>query len=99
MNESTNIQDTFELLHLEEYARRLKVGRTTIFKWKQEGVLIPGRHFIKRGKIVRYIWALDLIMELHENATNKAKETEQQNTDYKTKKRNLKNKMAINLAY
>ena len=99
MNESTKIHDALEPLHLEEYARRLKVGRTTIFKWKQEGVLIPGRHFIKRGKVVRYIWAFDLIMELHENAINKAKNTGLQDIDYMTKKRRLKNKIAINLGY
>ena len=54
--------DAFESLRIDQYAKRLKVGRTTIFKWKKEGTLVPGRHFIKKGKIVRYIWARDLII-------------------------------------
>ena len=99
MNESTEIQDPFEMLQIGEYTKRLKVGRTTIFKWKQDGILIPGHHFIKRGKIVRYIWTRDLIMELHENETINAKDSTQQYIDIKSKKRKLKNKIAINLDY
>ena len=94
--ESPNI---FELLYIDEYAKRLKVGRTTIFKWKKEGALIPGHHFFKRGKIVRYIWARDLIMEIHENIINRSKTDKQQCLDFTTKKPKPKNQSAINFEY
>ena len=89
--------DTFEPLYIDEYAKRLKVGRTTIFKWKQEGVLIPGRHFLKRGKVVRYIWARDLIMEIHENTRNKPKNSNQEFIGSKNKNPNPKKQSILNL--
>jgi hypothetical protein len=99
MNESTELTDAFELLHTDEFAKRLKVGRTTIFKWKKEGTLIPGRHFIKKGKIVRYIWARDLIMEIHENIKNMSKTIKQEPVGLKTKNQKSKKQSVINLQY
>ena len=94
--ESPNI---FELLYIDEYAKRFKVGRTTIFKWKKEGTLVPGQHFIQRGKIVRYIWARDLIMEIHENIINRSKADKQQRLDYAAKKPKPKKQSVINFEY
>lgn len=91
--------DTFEPLCIDQYAKRLKVGRTTIFKWKKEGVLIPGRHFFKRGKTVRYIWARDLIMELHENTDNKSETVHQQGVGSTIKSPKAKKLSTINLEY
>ena len=88
MNVPTESINAFELINIEEYANRLKVGRTTIFKWKQEGALIPGRHFFKKGKIVRYIWARDLIMEIHEKTKNIPQTIKQDPIGSKTKSPN-----------
>jgi hypothetical protein len=93
------LTDAFEPLCIDQYAKRLKVGRTTIFKWKEEGALVPGRHFFKRGKIVRYIWARDLIMELHENTENKSKTVHQQGVGSTTKSHKAKKESTINLEY
>lgn len=99
MNESIKSEDTFELLHTDEFAKRLKVGRTTIFKWKKEGALVPGRHFIKKGKIVRYIWNRDLIMEIHEQIKNKPLTIQQESVGFKAKNLKHKNQSVINLQY
>ena len=99
MNQLIESTDTFELLHTDEFAKRLKVGRTTIFKWKKEGTLVPGRHFIKKGKIVRYIWARDLIMEIHENSKNIPQTIKQESVGSKTKNPKHKKQSVINLQY
>ena len=57
--------DTFELLTCDEFAKRFGVTRTIIYKWKNDGTLVPGRHFIKNGRVVRYIWSLEVIREIH----------------------------------
>ena len=91
--------DTFELLHIEEYAKRIKVGRTTIFKWKREGILVPGRHFIKRGKIVRFIWEPNLIREIHENTEKQSGNSNQQGISSTQKSLKTRNKSSINFEY
>lgn len=55
----------FELLLIDEYAERLKVGKSTIYQWKALGILKPGKHFFQVGKTIRYLWSLDPIMELN----------------------------------
>lgn len=55
----------FEVLLVDEYAERLKVGKSTIFYWKEKGILKPGRHYFQTGKVLRFIWSLGIIMELH----------------------------------
>ena len=91
--------DTFELLNIDEYAKRLSIGRTTIFKWKQDGTLVPGRHFIQKGKIVRYIWSLDVIREIHENIEQKSENFNQQGISLITKKIKAPKKSSMNFEY
>lgn len=86
MEESSNISSSFEILLLEEFADRLKVGRSTVCNWKNDGTLIAGRHYIQRGKVVRYIWARDLILELHDE-------------NHQEKERDLKQKLSQNNTY
>ncbi len=62
------VQDTTELIKLEEFAKRINVGRTTVFQWIKEGRLLPGRHFIKIGRVVRFEWGPDLLRKLHEDS-------------------------------
>jgi predicted DNA-binding transcriptional regulator AlpA len=67
MNDPIETYPTFELLTIEEYAKRLQVGRTTIYEWKSSGKLIPQQHFIQKARIIRFIWDLETIRSLHEN--------------------------------
>lgn len=67
MIENINNKTTFEILSIDEFADRLKVGRSTIWNWKNDGTLVPGHHYIQKGKVLRFIWARDLILELHDD--------------------------------
>jgi len=65
MIEESNNTPPFEILLIDEFAERLKVGRSTIWTWKKDGTLVPGHHFIQKGKVLRFIWSRDLVLDLH----------------------------------
>lgn len=45
-----------EILTPEEFAARLRIGRSTLFYWLQKGLLRPGRLFLKQGRTLRFFW-------------------------------------------
>ena len=53
-----------ELITVEEFAEKLKIGRTTVFQWLKDGTLVQGKHFIKIGRVIRFQWpdVVDLIV-------------------------------------
>jgi hypothetical protein len=53
-----------EFLTIEELAGRLQVSRATLFNWIKKGILAQGRHYFKRGHVLRFIWSGELIQEL-----------------------------------
>ncbi len=55
---------SFEVILIDEFARRLKISRATIFEWKKKGVLVPGRHYFQRGKVLRFFWDRGVVAEL-----------------------------------
>lgn len=55
-----------EILTPEEFARKLRIGRTTLFAWKRKGILVRGRHYIRIGRVVRFLWTDDLPASLRE---------------------------------
>jgi excisionase family DNA binding protein len=63
---ATMERDTVDLINIEEFAKRLQVSRTTVFDWIKKGKLLPGRHFIKVGRVIRFEWGPDLVKKLHE---------------------------------
>ena len=63
--------DKIELLPVGEYAKRFCVSRTTIFEWKKNGILIPGRHYFKICRTLRFVWCPEVISELHESNSQK----------------------------
>lgn len=65
-----------DILTPEEFAQKLRIGRSTLFEWVRQGVLQPGKHYIKVGRILRFIWADDIVATL-------AEATGQQNTTEK----------------
>lgn len=52
-----------ELLTAEQFAERVHLSRATIFAWVQRGILENGKHFLKFGRVVRFIWS-DNTLEL-----------------------------------
>jgi hypothetical protein len=93
------IFDNIELLPVEEYAKRLCVSRTTVFGWKKSGILIPGRHYIKICKTLRFVWCFEVIRELHESNVQNNRPDKKQTSDSAMNKTNRNNKSTINMDY
>jgi excisionase family DNA binding protein len=55
-----------DIITLEEFAERMGVGESTVWKWIKTGKLVPGIHFIKLGRIIRFEWGPKLITKLHD---------------------------------
>ena len=92
-------KNSFEILLMDEYAGRLKVGRSTIYNWKNDGTLVAGRHYIQKGKILRFIWAIDLILELHDQQDS-ATESNEKILPEETHSSEIRSKkVGINLDY
>lgn len=61
-------------LTAEQLAKRLQVSRATIFNWMQKGILAQETHFFKQGRVLRFIWSNDLVLELMKGTGVDAKE-------------------------
>lgn len=59
-----------EILTTEEFARRLKIGRSSLFEWLRKGVLVQGRDYFKVGRVLRFVWSDDLIESLLANSVS-----------------------------
>lgn len=58
-----------EILTPEEFADRIKIGRSTLFDWISKGILISGKHYFKQGRILRFVWTDNTILSLLEKST------------------------------
>ncbi len=52
---------TCEILTVEELAERLRVSRATIFTWLRKDVLTQGKHYFKQGRVLRFVWGIELV--------------------------------------
>lgn len=57
-------EDFFEFLEVDEFAKKMRVGRTTVFKWKKEKVFVRGEHFIKRGRKLLFLWSKETALSI-----------------------------------
>jgi hypothetical protein len=62
--EKPETQSTFEVLTMEEFMERMKISRSTVLDWKKKGHLKPGKHYIQKGHVIRYLWAKDVVLDL-----------------------------------
>lgn len=53
-----------ELLTVEQFGQRLHISRATVFAWMQRRIIVQGRHYFRRGHVLRFIWSDDLIQQL-----------------------------------
>lgn len=56
--------EPIELITAEEYARRMGVSRSTVFDWIARRYLVAGRHYLKVGKTLRFIWSMEVLASL-----------------------------------
>jgi transposase-like protein len=66
---------TCEFITVEEVGKRLDVCRATLFNWMQQGVFIQGKHFFKRGRVLRFIWRDDLVNAVMGESLEKSENT------------------------
>lgn len=60
-------QPALEIITLEQFAARMQVGETTVWKWIRSGRLKPGRHFIQIERVIRFHWCRELVERLLED--------------------------------
>ncbi|MDD2542483.1 MAG: helix-turn-helix domain-containing protein [Desulfuromonadaceae bacterium] len=77
-----------EMLTIEQFAERMLVSRTTLYDWIKSGHLLPGRHFIKIGNTIRFVWGSDLFQKLLEDSTNSEVTEKSQPTETPTEVQN-----------
>ena len=53
-----------ELLTVEEFAQRLRVGRSTVFLWIANKKMIRGTHYFQIGKTLRIPWSMEMLASL-----------------------------------
>lgn len=56
-----------EILTVEEFATKMKVGETTVWKWIGNNTLLVGRHYFQNEKVIRFPWGPELINKLMED--------------------------------
>ena len=99
LDQSIQSSDFLEILTTKETLKRLKIGRTKLFGLLKKGTLLPGRHFFRNGRILRFVWGPELIMAMHENPDNDPGPTNQGAKKSEMNKTRLTNKSSINLSY
>lgn len=60
-NNLTSSQFEFEVLTLKEFAKAMKLSKSTIYSRIKKGSLVAGRHFFRDGRHYRFIWGKELI--------------------------------------
>lgn len=86
-----------EFITAEEFAQRLKISRATVFDWKRRGILRQGRHYVRFGRVVRFIWSEELVARLLEDCL--AGDPDQEDTGNTEKRKRTKGTNQINWDY
>lgn len=90
-----------EMITSKMFAEKLKIGRSTLFEWLGKGILLPGKHYFKHGRILRFAWCDEVIHHLMEKTESIAADraVSPQEADSKKAVKPGKQKPAINLEY
>ncbi|WP_129127092.1 MerR family transcriptional regulator [Geomonas oryzae] len=89
-----------EVITLEQFAARMQVGETTVWKWIRSGRLQPGRHYIQIERVIRFHWCRRLIERLHEDCSpNDSDDCAEQGTVVEVSKEKRKNRYGKRINY
>ena len=58
-----------EILTVDEFALRLRLSRATVFIWMQKGILERGKHYLKQGRVLRFLWNEETILGIAATST------------------------------
>jgi len=53
-----------DILTVDEFALRLQLSRATVFNWMQKGILERGKHYLKQGRVLRFLWNDGLVKDI-----------------------------------
>jgi len=87
---------TSELLTVDEFAKQLKVSRTTVFSWLKTGEIQEGVHFIRIGRVLRFRLQLELLFVKKPHSRTKQK---QNRRPISPTRKHLSADLAVNLDY
>ena len=99
MSNPTKSSDFFEILTTKEVLERLKIGRTKLFELMKKGTLTPGRHFFKNGRVLRFVWGIDLIEAIHEEPGGAFDQAIKRSEDSKACGELIVGRSPINMSY
>lgn len=99
MSNPTKASDFFEILTTKEVLERLKIGRTKLFELMKKGTLTPGRHFFKNGRVLRFVWGIDLIEAIHDEPEEAFAQIEQRSENLKPYREIAVGRSPINMSY
>jgi len=61
-----------DILTVDEFALRLQLSRATVFNWMQKGILERGKHYLKQGRVLRFLWNDEVVKDIAGGASVKA---------------------------
>ncbi len=67
-----NTTSDMTLLSIEEFAKLMRISRSTAYNWLATGRLETGRHVLRIGRIVRIVWSKELFENLLRQSATEA---------------------------
>lgn len=61
--------DGAEVIDADGFQERMGIGRTSFHKWRKEGRLVQGKHYIRIRSRVWVFWSKQLLIELSDPPT------------------------------
>jgi predicted DNA-binding transcriptional regulator AlpA len=58
-----------QFLTVEQFAQCIQVSRATVFTWMQRRILKKGCHYVKIGRVLRFLWSEDGVKQLLESSS------------------------------
>ena len=92
----TQPDKALELLTVDEFAKQLKVSRTTVFSWLKTGEIQEGVHFIRIGRVLRFRLQLELLFTKKASSRTKQKQNKRPTTPGR---KHSSTELAVNLDY
>jgi len=48
----------------EQFADKLQIGRSTLFNWLAQDILLEGEHYFRVGRVIRFLWNSSILLEV-----------------------------------
>lgn len=89
-----------EMLRVHEFAARMGLSRSLVYRWLSDGTLVSGRHYLRIGRAICFPWSerfvLRLMKDLSDEPESSSAEVEKSE---RPKRARTTGKPGINLDY